>query len=427
MTNSFNDWCEENNQQDLLNKWDYDLNDKNPEQVKSYSKDEFYFKCNKTNHPSSKYKLSNIIRRNNFDDLCLYCNSFAQYGCNKFGKNFLKKYWDDNLNKTNPWLITKNSSTKVWIKCTENDCHGSYEVSCHHFSSNKSRCPYCCSQKICTKDSFVQYHIDNTDKNFLEKYWDFEKNSLSPFQISKNNTRYKVWIKCTENLRHKSYLVSCNNFTNKASRCPYCSGRSVIPEESLGSINEALKVWSNKNKKSIYEFSKCTNKIVWWKCNCGKHEDYLRKICNSAHASFICPKCVRERKESYLQEKVRLYLSNNLKYVLNHEHSCTIIPINPKTQFNMPFDNEVVELKLIIEVHGQQHYKTNAYKSRWRPQNLTIEEALHKRKLYDRYKKIVAISSGYFYLEIPYWADDKNETYKRLIDDKIVEISNIKR
>ena len=58
----------------------------------------------------------------------------------------------------------------------------------------------------------------------------------------------------------------------------------------------------------------------------------------------------------------------------------------------------------------------------------TKEEAgkmLYKRQLYDRYKRIKCIHSHYEYLDIPYTAFDKKETYKQLIDDKINEILNI--
>ena len=51
---------------------------------------------------------------------------------------------------------------------------------------------------------------------------------------------------------------------------------------------------------------------------------------------------------------------------------------------------------------------------------------LHVVQLHDRYKRIFAKSQRYFYLEIPFWADDKNETWKKMINDKILEITNIK-
>ena len=52
----------------------------------------------------------------------------------------------------------------------------------------------------------------------------------------------------------------------------------------------------------------------------------------------------------------------------------------------------------------------------------TPEEYLYERKLIDRYKRIKCMQAGYEYLEIPYTAFDKKETYKDLIDNKIKEI-----
>ena len=50
------------------------------------------------------------------------------------------------------------------------------------------------------------------------------------------------------------------------------------------------------------------------------------------------------------------------------------------------------------------------------------EEELEYQKWKDEFKRDYAISHGYFYLEIPYYTDDKLETYKKLIDNKINEI-----
>ena len=88
----------------------------------------------------------------------------------------------------------------------------------------------------------------------------------------------------------------------------------------------------------------------------------------------------------------------------------------------MPFDNEVIDLRLVIEVHGEQHYIPNKVTSVWNRKDLTPEEQLYKRKLYDRYKKFIAYCNGYYYLEIPYWTE-KDESYKELINNKIKEIN----
>lgn len=40
-------------------------------------------------------------------------------------------------------------------------------------------------------------------------------------------------------------------------------------------------------------------------------------------------------------------------------------------------------------------------------------------KVHDRYKRFIAYKKGYEYIAIPYWTNDKNETWKILIENKI--------
>jgi hypothetical protein len=198
--------------------------------------------------------------------------------------------------------------------------------------------------------------------------------------------------------------------------------------DSLGTLYpQVLKIWSDKNKNSPYDYSPKSEKEIYWKCPDNKHEDYKRSINSSNPLNFRCPDCIRERKESFLQEKVRLYLKS-LEYTILHENKCSIMPCNPKYKGNkgqMPFDNEIEELKLVIEVHGIQHYEVCGFHYMAAKKfNTTPEYQLHYQKLKDRYKRIFAKSRGYFYLEIPYWTDNKNEDWKKLIDEKIEHINN---
>lgn len=136
--------------------------------------------------------------------------------------------------------------------------------------------------------------------------------------------------------------------------------------------------------------------------------------------------CSEERKESFLQEKVRLYINNFEGFDVLHEKRCTISCKNPeKIKGTMHFDNEIVSrnFNLIIEVHGVQHYKISPFQYKMAENmNISIEEAFEYQKWKDKYKKDFVLSCGYYYLEIPYWTDNKKEDWKKLIDDKIKEI-----
>lgn len=347
MKKSFYDWCLENNHQDVLDRWDYELNKCNPNDIGCSTHKQFYLKCPRQLHQSELCSIGLLCNGKQINFNCHKCYSFAQHLKDLYGETALDLYWDYNKNNLNPWNLKRSCHQKVWIYCQDKDYH-------------------------------------------------------------------------------KSYEIACNTFVNMHCKCPYCGGKKVHKLDSLGYLYpEILNVWSDKNEKSPYEYSPYSMKKVWWKCPNGKHEDYIRNVVNSNIYNFRCHECVRERLESFLQEKVRMYITEIYKFKLNHEYGCTLVPINIKTKNPLPFDNEIIDLKLIIEVHGIQHYKKDCFTSSWRDSQISSEQQLHKRQLYDRYKKYIAYINGYHYLEIPYWTDDKNETYKKLIDKKIEEILNI--
>ena len=347
--------------------------------------------------------------------------SFEQW-CAEYNKQNILEMWDCNLNKEKPSEICYSANKKYYFKCLRG-LHKSELKNINSFTAGKNGsmdCNYC--------NSFAQWGIDNICKDFLDKYWDYDKNTLNPWEINKCANKLKVWIKCQEKDYHDSYDIPCNDFYNNH-RCPYCKNMKVHPLDSLGKLLEdknLLHVWSDKNKKSPYLIAPHSMHKAWFKCGNKKHEDYFKNIGNASHSNFRCPECVQERDESFLQEKVRLYLEslNEEKYTILHEHKCTIVPQNPKSKKgHLPFDNEIKELKLIIEIHGQQHYKINKLvKLVAKYHNTTPEYELHYQKLRDRYKKFISYTKGYNYLEIPYWTDDKKETWKKLIDNKISEI-----
>lgn len=330
-----------------------------------------------------------------------------------------------------PWKnFSKGSEKEIWLNCDKKGYH-IYKIKCLRFSSG-SRCSFCCSKLIHPLDSFGQYIINTYGENGLNLYWD-KKNTINPFELSKRCHK-KVWIKCQNKDYHGSYEVRVDAFA-RGDECPYCSKSSEKVHEldsfyyfflSLNNYN-IDEIWSDKNKINSKSISPKSDKKVWWKCKEGRHSDYKRSLSNSFLYNFRCPECVRESKESLLQEKVRKYISS-LGYSLKHEFDCALITTNPKTHKRLPYDNEVIELKLIVEVHGQHHYHVEGFnKMKSKRENTSPERELMYRQTLDRFKRIKAILGGYNYLEIPYWADDKNETWKKMIYIKIKEIENIKQ
>lgn len=409
---SFYDWCKENNSEHLLDRWDYELNDVNPEDVSCSDLRKIFFLCENGLHNSEAHRLYDIKRYAKIPG-CSVCGSFGVW-CEKNNRLDFLRRWDYEANKISPYEVSISSTKKMYFKCPR----GIHDSELKDL--NNMRKQY--KSGICIQcDSIGQFLIDTYGENAIEKYWS-EKNSSSPFFISKR-THSKIWIKCQDRDYHPDYDLSASNFF-AGKRCPYCVSKRICKEDSLGFLYpKSLEVWNKKNKLTPYDYAPMSNKKMIWHCENGIHEDYARTICGSTERDFRCPKCSKERQESLLQEKVRTYLESIFKDV-RHEHYCRIMATNPETNYPLPYDNEVVDLNLIIEVHGEQHYKVSAY-TYFNSRQDTPEESLDYRKRLDKLKKDYAINKGYHFLEIPYWTDDKKETWKKIIDKKISKIGFI--
>ena len=293
---SFEQWCIENNRQDVLDRWDYELNKCSPKDVSYCTNKKYYFTCPRKLHKSELKQIRNFTMGQEGSIKCHLCNSFAQWGLDNIGQDFLIKYWDyDNNKGIDPWNIKHSSTTKIYIKCQNKDYHGSYLMSCCNFVIGK-RCPYCATFHglVHPKDSFAQYHIDHTDKNFIEKYWS-NKNILNPWEITIRSIQ-KIYIKCQEKDYHEDYLTTPDKFF-LGCRCPYCSNHHglVHIRDSLGTVYpKSLEYWSEKNKKSPYKFCPMSHENVYWKCPNKKHKDYKRIISSSVKYDFRCPMCQKE-------------------------------------------------------------------------------------------------------------------------------------
>ena len=130
------------------------------------------------------------------------------------------------------------------------------------------------------------------------------------------------------------------------------------------------------------------NPIIYFKCKecgreiCVRYRD-LRKA--SKH------NCIANKSSGELE--VADYLKhNNIKY---KEQRHTLYCVNPKTGLVMPYDFDLPESKIIIEVQGEQHYK-------YTPMFHSSEDDFQYQLWRDAYKKKFAEERGYKVLYINY-------------------------
>ena len=139
---SFELWCIENDRQDILDRWDYELNDCSPKEVCYRTGRKFWFKCSKhKEHHSELKSLSSFAKgiAKNLD--CSQCNSIGQYIIDNFGEDFLWKVWSDK-NEKSPFEYSFSSNKKIWWKCLDNK-HKDYERKISSSMKSEYRCPEC--------------------------------------------------------------------------------------------------------------------------------------------------------------------------------------------------------------------------------------------------------------------------------------------
>lgn len=254
---SFANWCEDNNRMDLIDRWDYDLNNISPSNVSYKSNKKYWFKCPENKHDSQLFNIQYLPAGKQNNLVCKKCNSFAQYIINEFGERFLKEIWAED-NVIDPWSIASKSSKKAIFICENNHSH-KYVKEIEKYT-NGSRCPYCVNKKITIENSLL-----NKEK-WIFNIWS-EKNSITPDQISVKSGK-EIWWKCKAEI-HEEYKRKAIDAYNYNYECPQCiKNKRIDPriKDLSGKEFGDLKVIEYDIEKSR------SSKQTYWKCvcSCGK-------------------------------------------------------------------------------------------------------------------------------------------------------------
>ena len=130
-----------------------------------------------------------------------------------------------------PNVIAHRSSKKAWWKCSI--CSAEWMATIDN-RFNGAGCPECAKNK--RKESYKKTILQNR-LCFAEQYedllkeWDYEKNNISPFEVTSGSKR-KVWWKCA--FGH-SWQDSIVHRTVDKRGCPICSSESKtsFPEQAI--------------------------------------------------------------------------------------------------------------------------------------------------------------------------------------------------
>lgn len=333
------------------------------------------------------------------------------------------KFWHPFKNDAlTPYDVTAHAKMFVWWYCSV--C--GYEWQASILTRGKAKCcPVCCGQKVVTGiNDFATIAPD------IALEWDYEKNhsDLSPLMVTAHSHKSGWWT-CSK-CGHSYKSTFENRFMGEG--CKLCGYKTVgekVTERALksnGSLvstgSRLLDDWDYEKNVNIdpNNITVMSRQSVWWKCRiCGF--EWSAAVHSRTYGNG-CPECARNATKSKLQTLVEDYISEHYQYNTLHEHKCNLKVKNPRTGALLPYDNEITDLRLIIEVHGEQHYNIcGLTKMSASHRNLTPEQVFEDQQYRDAIKREYAISQGYHYLEIPYWTE-RDGSYKQLIDDAIHKI-----
>jgi hypothetical protein len=139
--------------------------------------------------------------------------SFSEW-CIENNRFDLLDRWNQELNKVNPNEVSHGSSKKYYFECPLKIHEPELKSLCS--ITNIKRSP----QDKCNKcGSFAYWGTQNICEDFLEKYWDYNKNIYDPWDLAWKSSSH-IWVKCIEKDYHDSYCTTAYNFYN-GHRCPY--------------------------------------------------------------------------------------------------------------------------------------------------------------------------------------------------------------
>jgi hypothetical protein len=258
----------------LMEEWDYEKNELLPSQFTPGSDTSVWWKC------AQGHSWKAAVYRRSRGDGCPYCaGNLVTIGVNDLltTRPELAKEWDYDKNLLTPSQVSYGSTREVWWKCKLGH---SWEYAISPRSSGYG-CPFCSGQRVL--EGFNDLQTRNPE---LAKEWDYDKNTLTPSQVT-SATPKKIWWKCK--LGH-SWEAGVN--TRKAGKgCPYCAGRYLL--EGFNDFKtrnpELVKEWDfDKNEVSPSQVIAFSEQKVWWLCEYG--HSWQATISNRKNG-IGCPYC----------------------------------------------------------------------------------------------------------------------------------------
>jgi very-short-patch-repair endonuclease len=242
-----------------------------------------------------------------------------------------------------------NAKTKITIICRE---HGDFQQTPSNHLSN-----YNCQK--CAKN----FQLDTA--SFIEKAKNIHNDKYDYSKVNYINADTQITIICKE---HGEFTQIPDFHINRKCGCPKCSNNVKLDLSEF--IEKSNKIHCNKYDYSKVEYNNNRNHII---IICKKHGEFSQ-IPFLHLLKHGCPNCINKTEYKFYEKIKEFYPTIKRQYKVEW---C-------KNKQCLPFDFAIEELKIIIELDGEQHF---TQVSNWTSPETQIEK--------DKFKTECANQNGF--------------------------------
>ena len=282
---------------DIAKEWHPSLNgDLKPSEITKATDKKVFWLC-----PNGHSYPARVYNRISSKTGCPYCSGkMVLEGFNDLSTVApeIAREWHPDLNgSTSPSNVTYGTKKKAFWLCPNGH---SYPARIVDRVRKKSGCPYCSGKRLLKGFNDLETCFPE-----IAKEWHPSLNGdLKPSEITKANAKKVFWL-CP---RGHEYQAKILHRTISGSGCPYCSGNSVLPEDSIAlKYPDLMKEWDVINNYAICDpktIGENSNYEVWWNClndsNHNYHMPVYIRVSLYKRNKIPCPFCKgRRRKKNH--------------------------------------------------------------------------------------------------------------------------------
>jgi hypothetical protein len=316
----------------------------------------------------------------------IYEQVFAEHGrirknivagcqqCGRIAVNTPRRLTTEEMYKRHPDLVEGQESRgaggqKYWYRCTANLGHPNYRQFFNDHgrtnanSDHEHRCPEC---GYLATSAAVRWSIEEIEKRHPDL--------VSGQQWRGNHAKY--WYRCTANLGHPNYRQEYNSHEQEHG-CPKCA--NLIKGTPRITTKEMYE--RHPDLVAGQECRGAGNKY-WYRCLAERDHPNYRQGFSSHDGGRNCPRCRESKGEKRIADFGGYLFERQVRF-----DSC-------RNKRPLPFDFKVRGHNILIEFHGEQHYRAGKFYL----SGFDFKSQKHR----DRIKRNWARRNGYELIVIPY-------------------------